>query len=139
MVEVIDQDITSTKKDKAIIERAIQTVAHKNAFNITVNLCSDQFMIQQNKKSLNHNYYTDIITYYYNTIHPLEDAEFLISIERVEDNAKGLGIPFQHEIARVAIHGCLHLMGFEDSTQKEKEIMRAEENKYLSKLFHVEQ
>lgn len=138
MIQVVEQDITAPKESTEVIIASIKAALDKKNYHIVVNLCSDQFMLEQNNKSLGHNYYTDIITYFYDRENPLKDAELLISIERVRDNAINQNESFNHELARVAIHGCLHLIGLNDSTDKEKQLMRKEENKILKKVFHVE-
>ena len=93
---------------------------------------SDEELLQVNQQYLNHNTYTDIITFDYcegNTIH----GDILISIERVRENAIKFSIPFEQELARVMIHGVFYLCGYGDKTKKEVEEMRKKENGALKK------
>ena len=95
--------------------------------------CRDGFLLSLNKKFLNHNTYTDIITF---SLSPMErpvSAEIYISVERIQENATSLAVNYQEELLRVMIHGILHLCGFSDHTNAEKKVMREKENFYLSK------
>jgi rRNA maturation RNase YbeY len=93
--------------------------------------CNDDFLLEMNKKHLNHNYYTDIISFNYNDKNSLS-GEFFISYDRVIDNAKNFseGIVWD-ELCRVMIHGLLHLAGFDDKTDQEVKLMRKAEDKCL--------
>ncbi|KAA9041979.1 rRNA maturation RNase YbeY [Ginsengibacter hankyongi] len=94
--------------------------------------CKDEFLLELNRKYLNHDTYTDIITFTLSDKSAPLTAEIYISIERVLENSKSLKIDFQEELYRVMIHGIIHLCGFSDHSSKEKEIMREKENFYLS-------
>ena len=99
--------------------------------------CSDEFLLEINNKFLNHDYYTDIITF------DLSDTdsvmgEIYISIDRVKDNATQQSTSFKEELTRVIFHGALHLCGYKDKKQSEINLMRQKENYYLN-LFHVKQ
>lgn len=97
---------------------------------------NDEELLEINKNHLNHDFYTDIITFD-NTIQNTISADIAISIERVKDNAKKNNINLLTELRRVMVHGILHCMGFNDKEEAERHIMRKEENKALE-LFHVE-
>lgn len=102
---------------------------------------NDDDLLEINKKFLNHDELTDIITFDYSDKEVLS-GEIFISLERVKDNATKLKIPFEEELLRVMAHGILHLMGLKDKTKIEKKRMRREEEKairFLLKMFHVEQ
>ena len=104
---------------------------------IHISLMSDEGLLEINKKHLNHDDYTDVITFDYstqNTIH----CDIAISTDRVLENAHNEGVSIENEFARVMIHGILHCIGFNDKTEDDKRIMRSKENELL-KLFHVEQ
>jgi len=95
--------------------------------------CSDEYLMEINRKYLNHDYYTDIVTFNYvegNVI----SGDLFISTERVKENALKYGVDFMSELYRVIFHGILHLCGYNDSTDKEKEIIRKKENYYLSSI-----
>ena len=94
--------------------------------------CADSYLLNINREYLNHDDYTDIITFD-NSEDNLEiSGDIFISIERVAENAESIGSEFQEEISRVMIHGVLHLMGWGDKTKKEKEVIRKKEDDCLS-------
>jgi probable rRNA maturation factor len=97
--------------------------------------CTDEFLLQLNKKYLKHNYYTDVISFdLTNKKGPLA-GEIYISIDRVKDNAGLLKQTYYKELHRVIFHGALHLCGFNDKSVIEKLIMRKKEDKYISLYF----
>ena len=93
--------------------------------------CSDEYLHKINLKHLNHDNYTDIITFNYCENYTISSDVF-ISIERVKDNAKTYNTDFINELHRVIIHGILHLVGYNDKTNEEQEIMTSKEDFYLS-------
>lgn len=105
----------------------------KPRFEINYILCSDEYLLQVNRDYLNHDYYTDIITF--NNSEPqgdLLEADIFISVDRVADNAREMGVTHQEEFSRVLIHGILHLAGYNDKTDEEQAIMTSMEDKYLA-------
>jgi rRNA maturation RNase YbeY len=106
--------------------------------DITLIFCTDEELLAINKEHLAHDYYTDIITFNYNT-DSLISGDLFISVDRVTDNAMQLGVSLEEELHRVCFHGVLHLLGYNDKTQDEIDAMRQKENFYLNKLFHVKQ
>lgn len=108
----------------------------KKLGDISVILCSDDYLLGVNNKYLDHNYYTDIITFDY-TEKDVVGGDLFISYDRVKENAKQEGVLIQHELRRVMVHGVLHLLGLKDKTKKEASIMRDAEDVAL-KMFHVE-
>lgn len=105
----------------------------KTLSNITVVLGSDDWLLEQNKSFLRHDYYTDIITFDYCEMDFIS-GDLLISIDRVNDNAKTYNVSRETELNRVLVHGLLHLCGYGDKTGKEIEIMRKKEDYYLTLL-----
>ena len=99
-------------------------------------LTCDEEVRRANAKFLNHDYYTDIITFD-NCVGNRLQADILVSLDRVMENADDLGAESGNELLRVMIHGVLHLLGHGDGTQLEKKQMRALEDDVM-KLFHVE-
>jgi probable rRNA maturation factor len=95
------------------------------------NFCSDNFLLDMNKQHLNHDYYTDIITFDFSE-GKLVSGDIYISIERVKENAKTENTTFKTELKRVIIHGLLHLCGYKDKSPKEAKLMRQKEDYYLS-------
>ncbi len=91
--------------------------------------CSDQYLHKMNIEYLQHDTYTDIITFPYRE--DKIESDIFISIDRVRENAEKFGVAFEEELYRVIIHGVLHLLGFGDKTEEEKKKMRAKENEYI--------
>ncbi|MBC2838210.1 rRNA maturation RNase YbeY [Robiginitalea sp. SC105] len=99
--------------------------------------CSDDYLLDMNQKYLGHDYFTDIITFP-NAEGSGVGGDLFISVDRVRDNAREYGVDFDHELARVMIHGVLHLSGLNDKTAAEQQQMRKEEDRCLE-MFHVKQ
>jgi len=94
--------------------------------------CSDNYLLNINQEYLNHDYYTDIITFD-NSLEPNHvEGDIFISIDRVKENADQNSVPFPEELKRVLIHGVLHLCGYNDKTIEEKALMTEKENAYLT-------
>ncbi len=92
--------------------------------------CSDNYLLEMNKNYLNHDYYTDVITFDY-CENDIVSGDIFISIDRIKENAKIYKTTFQNELHRIMIHGVLHLVGYSDKTDKEQKQMREKENFYL--------
>ncbi len=95
--------------------------------------CSDEHLYDMNVKYLNHDTYTDIITFDYSEKNQVA-GDMFVSIDRVKENAKTLKIPFKTELHRVMVHGVLHLCGYKDKSPKDEKNMRAMEDFYLKNL-----
>jgi len=98
--------------------------------------CDDAYLLELNKKYLNHDTLTDIITFDY-TEGINVSGDIFISVERVKENANDFGCPVKEELLRVMAHGVLHLLGYNDKSSGEVEVMRQKEEEKI-KLFHVE-
>lgn len=94
--------------------------------------CSDAFLLDINQRFLQHDYYTDIITFGLSEPGMPIEAEIYISVDRVKDNAKREGSTFRTEMLRVILHGALHLCGYKDKSSKQVKEMRGKEDEYLS-------
>jgi rRNA maturation RNase YbeY len=92
---------------------------------------SDDYLLNINKEYLQHDFYTDIITFDYRESSTIS-GDIFISIDRVKENAATLQIPFPDELHRVIIHGVLHIMGYKDKSPEEETLMRSKEDFYLS-------
>lgn len=92
----------------------------------------DETLLLMNKEFLNHDYYTDIITFPIEESEDTLEAELYISIDRVRDNAQKEDESFSNELLRVFLHGILHLVGYKDDTAQAKKIMREKESFYMS-------
>ena len=96
--------------------------------------CSDEYLADINCKYLNHDYFTDIITFDNSESSDEIEGDIFISIERVRENSESIGTGFYQELYRVVVHGLLHLIGFDDRTEADKLLMREREETYLSLL-----
>lgn len=107
---------------------------NKTVGDISFIFCSDSYLLEVNKKYLNHNYYTDIITFDY-VENNFISGDIFISLDRVKDNAKVFSATFENELYRILIHGVLHLLGYNDKTKRDKELMTKKENYYINVLL----
>lgn len=113
----------------------IKQVIHNHNFELgelTYILCSDEYLHKINLEYLDHDTYTDIITFDNADEDGTIEGDIFVSVERVKENAAELKIPFEDELHRVLIHGILHLLGHDDTTPELKASMRKEEDKCLS-------
>ena len=105
----------------------------KSVGNISYIFCNDDEILEVNRQFLQHDYYTDIITFDYSKrlrIH----GDIFISLDTVRSNAEQLGVPYDRELRRVIIHGILHLCGVDDKAPGQREIMEGFENQSLDLL-----
>ena len=113
-----------------------QTLLEKEGFSkhllLRVIFLDDETLLLMNKEFLNHDYYTDIITFPIEEAENTLEAELYISIDRVRDNAQKESESFSNELLRVYLHGILHLVGYKDDTVQAKKIMREKESFYMS-------
>ena len=139
MVHYFNQDISFRFPQKRLTSRWLQAVAEsegKKLGDISIIFCSDNYLLEVNKKYLKHDYYTDIITFNYcegNTL----SGDLFISVDSVKENASFYGTEFADELNRVIVHGLLHLIGYDDHTEEDIATMRAKENYYLSQRSNV--
>ena len=103
----------------------------KKPSDISYIFCSDDYLLEMNRQYLNHDYYTDVITFDYCTEDHVS-GDIFISIDRVVDNAQNMGVSSNDELHRVMVHGLLHLLGYQDKEPSDKEQMTAKEDFYLS-------
>lgn len=106
-----------------------------NLDNIQYIFCTDTYLLNINREYLNHDTYTDIITFPMSIKGEPIVGEIYISIDRVKDNAKFYKNSFNRELLRVIFHGALHLCGYKDKTVRQIKIMRAKEDYYISKYL----
>jgi rRNA maturation RNase YbeY len=109
---------------------------HKKTGAVTYIFCSDEEILEINRQYLNHDYYTDIITFDY-TKNGVVSGDLFISLDTVQSNSEKFGTVYEEELHRVMIHGILHLCGFKDKTLEDEKIMREKENEALN-LFAKE-
>jgi len=133
MVSYYCEDIEFKLKGKAVNNRWIKMVVEseiKKLGPVSIIFCSDNKILDVNMKYLQHDYFTDIITFDYchdNII----SGDLFISIDSVRENSNSYGTDFNNELDRVMIHGILHLIGYDDHTDEDISIMRSKEDYYL--------
>lgn len=101
--------------------------------NLSYIFCSDEHLLTINNDFLKHDFYTDVITFDLSSSKNEIEGEVYLSVDRIKDNAKQLGVSFKEELHRVIFHGALHLCGYKDKKKEEALIMRSKENKYLKR------
>jgi rRNA maturation RNase YbeY len=106
---------------------------NKSLGDLTIVLGDDEWLLGYNMQYLQHDYYTDIITFDYTEQHIIS-GDLLISVERVYANAEELNVPRETELNRVIVHGLLHLCGYGDNTEKKSQKIRKKEDYYLNLL-----
>lgn len=121
--------LPSKRKYKIWIKELILS-KNKKAGDIHYLFCDDDYLLDLNQKFLQHNTYTDIITFDYSEKDVIS-GDIFISTERVKENAEKFRVSFQEELLRVLSHGVLHLIGYNDKTEEEAELMRGEEDKAI--------
>ena len=129
-------EINFSLKNKMSISKWIDhTIRTENKITGDINyiFCSDDYLLARNIKYLKHDSLTDIITFNYCEGNKI-NCDIMISIDRVKENSSIFDTSFLEELYRVMIHGILHLVGYDDKTEKEKNIMRKKEEFYLKKL-----
>lgn len=114
--------------------RNVITDRGKKVGDISFIFCSDAYLLDVNKKYLDHDYYTDIITFDY-VDGVVVSGDIFISVDRVIDNAKSFRVLFNEELNRIIIHGVLHLLGFKDKSEVDKQRMTEEEDLCLKMLI----
>jgi probable rRNA maturation factor len=133
-IEDVSFELSSKLALKSWIKEVI-SFHHKKQGSINYIFCSDEYLLGMNRQYLQHDEYTDIITFDY-TEDKIVSGDIFISIERVHDNAQERGIEFLRELYRVMIHGVLHLTGLKDKTELESSAMRKAEDQALE-MFPV--
>jgi len=134
MIRYYKEDITFELKEKAFHNRWLKFVAEseiRKIGDINIIFCSDNYILDVNMKYLQHDYFTDIITFDY-CEKSILSGDLFISIDSVRENASFYGTDFKDELDRVIVHGVLHLIGFDDHTEEDQKLMRSKEDYYLS-------
>jgi rRNA maturation RNase YbeY len=119
------------------IQEVIRLNNHQTG-HLSFVFCTDDYLLEVNKKFLNHDYYTDIITFDYSESNTVS-GDLIISIDRVKENALTHQCSFNLELNRVIIHGVLHLLGFSDKTDDQISKMRELEGLYLAQYVEYQQ
>lgn len=139
-VQDINFELFQAENVKKWISEVVQR-RQKRVGNISYLFCDDEYLLGVNQQYLNHDTYTDIITFDY-VAADLISGDIMISVDRVGENAEKFGVPFVQELHRVIIHGVLHLLGQGDKSDSEAAEMRRQEEEVLAlwnTMFPVEQ
>ena len=136
MIRFLSENIGLPAINQALVTDWIRQVAakyKKKPGEINYMFCNDERILEVNKQFLQHDFYTDIITFDYSSS-SIISGDIYISIDTVASNSKTLGISFETELHRVIIHGILHLCGFGDKTPEEEKAMHKREDEALQLL-----
>lgn len=134
MIRYFSEDIDFEFKGKSLNNKWLKFVAEseiRKIGNINIIFCSDNYILDVNLKYLQHDYFTDIITFDYCERNVLS-GDLFISVDSVRDNSVFYGTEFADELNRVIVHGVLHLIGYDDHSDSEQRMMRSKEDYYLS-------
>jgi len=123
---VSKKDLKEAVKNLAIEEGKILK-------DLSLVFTDDEYLLEVNKQYLNHDYFTDVITFDYSSF-PEVSGDVMISLDRVKDNALSLEQSFELEFYRVVFHGVLHLCGYKDKTKEDAALMRSKEDFYLDRF-----
>ena len=139
MLEIVFEDVSSFDlQDSLILDwyTKVSLQEDKDLGDVTIIFCSDDYLLEVNREHLDHDYYTDIITFDYSDF-PIVSGDLFISVDRVKENATDFNVSFEHELHRLIIHGFLHLCGYFDKTNEDELLMRSKENQALSLIGFV--
>lgn len=135
-IEFYFEDVNPVSIHKKILVLHLNSLIKnelKKTGEVSVIFCSDEYLLQMNKEYLDHDYYTDIITFDY-VEGEVISGDLFISLDRIRENAENFKTSLLKELYRVVFHGVLHLVGYNDKTEEEQKTMREKENYYLSEV-----
>lgn len=135
-IHFFEEDVQSRLKNKLALKKFIKGIVQQHLpevmqINMTYIFCDDAYLLTINQQFLQHDTYTDIITFDLSEESSVLEAEIYISVERVSENAKKYDADYNRELHRVIFHGALHLAGFKDKKKEEAAQMRAMEEQCL--------
>lgn len=136
-VNIFSEEVKSPKITKSLITSIAKIISideNVKFLNINIIFCNDNYLLAINKEYLQHDYFTDIITFDYRD-NELISSDIFISIDRVLENSQLLNVSYNRELQRVIIHGLLHLSGYEDDTPEKRKNMSIREDYYLEKII----
>ncbi len=139
MISFFNEDVDFKLKNKLVLKQWIKQVAQTYGMKVgdlTYIFCSDDKIIEVNRQFLQHDYYTDIITFDYD-VEGVVSGDMYISVDTVRSNSEIYAPSFERELQRVIIHGVLHLCGLKDKQPDDEKNMRSAEEKALAMLDHI--
>ena len=138
-IKFFKEDTNFQLKERIRLKKWINYVIQDEGFiqgDINFIITSDKYLLKINKEYLSHNFYTDIVTFNY-CEEPNINGDIFISIDTIKNNSTRFSVSFLEELHRVMIHGILHLIGYDDQGDEEKDVMRQKENFYLERLKNL--
>lgn len=134
-IQFFFEEIEPTKLPEQILSKWFSHTIENEGYSLdqlNYIICSDEYLYNINVEYLNHEYYTDVITFDNSEEDEIIDGDIFISLDRVVENAASENITMLEELRRIMIHGLLHLVGFQDKSLDDKTLMTEKENAYLS-------
>lgn len=134
MITFFSEDIEFSVPNPIKTKKWLVNISKSNDYdieNLNYIFCSDEYLLSINRQYLDHDYYTDIITFDNSEEEGVLESDIYISVDRVRENAESFTSDFNTELRRVIIHGLLHLIGYEDTTDELKAQMRSKEDECL--------
>jgi len=139
-INFFEEDISYKLRDKIKVKQWIKATIAEEGFKLqelTYVFCSDEYLLKINQQYLDHDTYTDIITFDNSEEEGLITGDIFISIPRIKENAEKFSVSETDELHRVIIHGALHLLGYKDKTTASKKKMSLKEDYYLTKRVFI--
>lgn len=135
-----EEEVKAQLKNKLALKQFLKAVVAEHLpavkqINMNYIFCDDAYLLQINQDFLQHDTYTDIITFDLSESERTLDAEIYVSVERLQDNAEKFGVTYERELHRVIFHGTLHLCGFKDKKKEEQLLMKQMEDQCLASYF----
>lgn len=140
MKNLVVNKVENFSLDKRDIHRLTAAVTKKlnlKLFSLIINFVNPDYMRKINKQYLNHDYSTDILTFNYSQNLHIIDAEIYVSLYDAFQNAENWKVSVENEVARLIIHGILHLCGFDDQSEKERKLMRKKEDELVAEFNSI--
>ena len=137
-IHFFTEEISFTLKNKTIIRNWLRETISAEGYvleELNFIFCSDEYLLGINQQYLDHDTYTDVITFDNSEAPKTIVSDIFISIDRIKENAKEFKHDFMDELCRVMVHGTLHLLGYPDKGKVAKKIMTEKEDLYLAKLL----
>ncbi len=134
MIRFFNEDVAYKLPQKQVTRQWLKQQAKREGYavgDLNYIFCSDEYVLQLNRDHLQHDYYTDIITFDTGEAGSRIEGDIFISVDRVAENAAQLGVSADQEMRRVLAHGLLHLCGYGDKTDGEIVLMRTKEEEWL--------
>ncbi|WP_073237642.1 rRNA maturation RNase YbeY [Pedobacter caeni] len=141
-IHFFTEDLSYTLKKKTILKAWIKSVIENEGYalrELNFILCSDEYLLRINQQYLNHDTYTDVITFDNSEELKMIVGDIFISLERIQENAKEFKHTVADELCRVMAHGTLHLLGYKDKGKAAKTLMTEKEDYYLATLKSQQQ